>query len=114
MATFIGTNGNDNLTGGRTDFRSSSAWGATTPSPRTRGFIPSELYGGSGNDTLKPELCRVRDGGTGNDNIGGSLGDDDLYGGSGDDQITNSGLPSDGNDFVDGGDGNDTIPSLAV
>ncbi|MEM2126255.1 MAG: calcium-binding protein, partial [Candidatus Methanosuratincola sp.] len=59
--------------------------------------VPVEVYGGSGNDTLK--------GGKGNDIIHGGVGDDNLEGGNGDDRIWGE----EGNDTIRGGVGNDII-----
>ena len=108
MATFIGTNGNDNLTG-QHGFQI-----RLRPGGQRHPHLGLQLHSfrtlwGRRQRYAEPDLSRVPvDGGIGNDIISGSLGVDDLYGGSGDDQI-NSGLPSGGLDFVDGGDGNDTI-----
>ena len=73
-----------------TDFSSSIGLGGNDTITADFSFIPSELYGGDGNDTLNLFYPGTVDGGTGNDIINGSLGNDDLYGGSGDDRI-NSG-----------------------
>ena len=57
---------------------------------RTHGqsYIPSEFYGGPGNDQLR-----------------GGKGDDSLFGGAGDDKL----LGSDGNDVLVGSEGNDVL-----
>lgn len=81
------------------------------------------IYAGSGDDTIY--------GGSGNDTIHGGAGSDTVYGGEGDDLWlagdTNSGtdevflgdgddtaevgyyIPADGNEVIDGGEGNDTV-----
>ncbi|MFT6024077.1 MAG: Ca2+-binding RTX toxin-like protein [Ascidiaceihabitans sp.] len=100
MDTLSGSSGNDSVDGGVGD---------------------DSVSGGIGDDTL--------DGGTGNDTIDGGDGSDSVLGGAGDDVIdTDSGsfqidagypglfpgeegtaAAEDDRDFVDGGDGNDTI-----
>ena len=75
--TFIGNNGNDTLTN-FTD-------------------IPSEFFGGSGDDTLT--------GGSNDDFINGGSGADVIFGGSGNDRL----IGAFGNDEIHGGDGNDNI-----
>ncbi|GAB5404998.1 MAG: hypothetical protein Aurels2KO_32290 [Aureliella sp.] len=59
--------------------------------------VPTELYGGSGNDYIH--------GGLGADLIDGGDGDDCLHGSFGNDTI----LGGDGNDWIDGGFGHDTV-----
>lgn len=58
------------------------------------------IFGGAGNDIVR--------GGIGADDIRGGEGSDRLFGEAGDDRITVQSL-TDGNTFVDGGSGNDTI-----
>jgi Ca2+-binding RTX toxin-like protein len=72
MATIIGTDGNDNLTGSAADDDIFGLAGADT----LRGEAGDDLLdGGSGNDTLK--------GGSGDDVLRGGAGSDALQGGSG-------------------------------
>jgi hypothetical protein len=60
-------------------------------------WIPSEAYGGDGNDVLN--------GGLGNDRLFGGAGVDRIYGDMGDDYLDGG----DDTDFITGGPGNDTI-----
>ncbi len=66
------------------------------------------IKGGSGNDVL--DCYKTSDnilyGNAGNDELYGSDGNNELYGGTGDDYIE---LEKVGTDYVDGGDGNDSI-----
>ncbi len=71
-----------------------------------------KLYGGSGNDRLDggSENDRLY-GGNGNDYLIGGVGDDRLYGGNGDDYLLGGALSASapqGNNYLDGGQGNDT------
>lgn len=67
------------------------------------------IRGGSGDDTITlPSDVSVRfvlDGGTGDDRIHGSDGQDDIFGSTGDDTLEGG----DGEDVVDGGDGRDYV-----
>ncbi len=68
-----------------------------------------KILGRGGNDNIRVmEAMSSRlyvDGGSGNDGIVGSRGDDWLVGGAGNDRM----YARDGSDYVDGGDGNDII-----
>jgi len=83
----LGNEGNDTLTGGLNN---------------------DELDGGPGDDSLigKSGADRLI-GGTGKDFLSGGQGDDELFGGEDDDVI--DWLPGDGNDLVEGQDGQDTL-----
>ncbi|HEY1100207.1 MAG TPA: putative Ig domain-containing protein, partial [Myxococcota bacterium] len=85
MATYNGTNGNDNLTGGSGNDTLNGGDGNDV------------LNGGAGNDTV--------DGGNGNDTLIGGTGNDKLYGRDGDDSLDGG----DGDDTLDGGNGRDTL-----
>ena len=67
----------------------------------------NNLYGGTGNDTIKAVGGdgNTLDGGSGNDSLIGSENTDSIVGGSGADTIIGGG----GNDFVTGGGGGDTF-----
>jgi Ca2+-binding RTX toxin-like protein len=68
----------------------------------------TNMYGGTGNDTLEGDEGREKMfGGDGNDIVGqyGFGGDDELYGGTGKDQL----VDGNGDSVLDGGAGNDTI-----
>jgi serralysin len=105
MATFIGTNGNNNING--TGFQIIFGLGGNDTITSDFNIINSEIFGGDGNDAidLSSPGSGFVDGGAGSDIINGSNSADALYGGSGDDAIDSVV----GDDFVDGGDGNDTI-----
>ena len=85
MATYNGTNGNDNLTGGSGNDTLNGGDGNDV------------LNGGAGNDTI--------DGGNGNDTLIGGTGNDKLYGRDGDDSLDGG----DGDDTLDGGNGRDVL-----
>lgn len=61
------------------------------------GFLPAEINGDAGHDTLS--------GDRGNDTINGGSGDDVIFGGRGHDYITGGS----GNDIVNAGNGHDTV-----
>ena len=83
----VGDEGNDVLTGGRSDDAIDGGPGDDT------------ILGRGGNDRLF--------GAAGNDFLSGGGQDDDLFGGDDDDLI--DWLPGDGNDLVEGQDGQDTL-----
>ena len=98
VLTFLGTSGNDSLTGSSTGDIIIGADGNDTI---TDGGTTGALNWGPGNDTIR--------GGAGNDSISDYYGVDDIDGGTGDDYIY-SYISSPGS-IIKGGDGNDTITS---
>jgi Ca2+-binding RTX toxin-like protein len=70
------------------------------------GTLPTELFGGSGNDELEGgDGNDLLDGGTGDDCLKADQGNDTLLGGDGDDELR----AGSGNDLLDGGAGNDEL-----
>lgn len=94
MATLIGGNGPDILSGGRFYDLLDGRGGNDI---LRAGGGNDDLIGGSGNDTL--------DGGSGNDDLIGGSGNDKLYGGSGNDTLLGQG----GSDTLNGGSGDDNL-----
>ncbi len=98
-----GDNGNDTLTGGRSDdeLRGGNDQdllvGRDGDDTLLGGAGFDRLVGGDGNDSL--------DGGTNNDTLNGDAGNDMLLGGFGNDVL----VGQDGDDLLDGGFGNDII-----
>lgn len=103
MATYHGTFGNDNLTGGH---EADTLYGYGGHDTLKGGDNHDQLFGGEGNDNLFGE--------NGNDSLDGGIGADTLYGGKGKDQLfggfdDDNLFGGDGDDFLDGGYGFDTI-----
>ena len=70
------------------------------------GTLPTELFGGTGNDELEGGDGNDRlDGGAGNDTLKADKGNDTLLGGDGDDVLQ----AGQGDDDLDGGAGNDVL-----
>ncbi|MFO0937166.1 MAG: PKD domain-containing protein [Gemmataceae bacterium] len=70
------------------------------------GTLPTEQYGGDGNDELSGgDGNDLLDGGAGNDELKADEGNDTLLGGDGDDRL----WAGRGNDLLDGGAGNDKL-----
>ncbi|HMR29371.1 MAG TPA: calcium-binding protein [Geminicoccaceae bacterium] len=105
MALYLGTSGNNSITGSASDDAmlgfggNDTLYGGTGNDGLAGGSGNDSLYGGTGNDGIDGGIGNdVMDGGTGNDIIDGSDGNDSLYGGI-------------GNDELDGGEGNDYLTS---
>jgi trimeric autotransporter adhesin len=121
QATFTGTAGNDNFSGGNdNDFLD----GGSGNDNLSGGFGNDYLFGGFGNDILNGGIGDdyldgefgndILNGGIGNDYLDGGAGNDSLYGGIGNDSLDgredndylNGGY---GNNYLSGGTGNDTL-----
>ncbi|HCW68967.1 MAG TPA: hypothetical protein DHR80_17555, partial [Thalassospira lucentensis] len=101
--TIIGSDGKDNITGGKTD---DYIDGSRDHDSIASGAGNDTVYGGDGHDTIDAGAGDDSVfGGTGHDTIIGGEGDDYLDGGSGEDIITGGA----GDDTLDGGSGNDTL-----
>ncbi|QQE67444.1 hypothetical protein GFS31_41570 (plasmid) [Leptolyngbya sp. BL0902] len=94
ITTILGTNGSDDLRGGRGNDR---LYGLGGDDDLLGGFGNDVLIGGAGDDDLFGE--------GGNDTLRGDNGNDDLFGGAGNDIL----LGGSGNDDLFGGAGNDTL-----
>ena len=121
-ATWIGTQGNDDLFGGpggdsidgeSGNDRIFAGDGLDTVEGRDGNDTilgmggDDQLSGGRGNDDVNGNTGNdVVNGDDGADTVRGGQGDDTVYGGAGDDPHVNG---NQGNDLVFGGDGNDTV-----
>ena len=79
------------------------------------GWVEDKLWGNGGNDTLHGDVGNDKMwGGDGNDTLSGGWGDDKMWGGTGNDRMS-GGKNNDmmrggeGNDYVSGDAGNDTL-----
>lgn len=103
MATFNGTNINDNYIGTLGDDTINGGGGNDI---LDGGAGNDKIYGGTGNDKLLGGTGNdLLDGGTGNDNLYGEGDNDTLDGGSGVDNL----FGGDGNDILDGGSDSDNL-----
>jgi VCBS repeat-containing protein len=94
VATFNGSNGNNNINGTNGDDTIFGNGGNDDLDGRGGA---DTVFGGTGNDDIE--------GGTGNDTLHGEADNDEIYGESGDDVITGGS----GHDYLDGGDNNDNL-----
>ncbi len=103
MATFYGTNYNDDLTGYSSD---DVMYGYDGADVLDGGYGHDDLYGGYGNDWLYGDYGDDwLYGEAGNDDLYGEAGHDDLYGGAGADDL----YGGSGNDWLSGGTGSDYL-----
>jgi len=108
----IGTNGNDNLTGGNAAEIIAAGAGDDTI---VGGGNDDILHGGSGHDQIRGGTGDdFLIGAAGNDTLAGDDGDDRIHGGSGNDQVTGGAgddflVGATGDDILTGDDGDDLI-----